>query len=50
LAPPLVIGLTLFGGVQLICLGILGEYLGRIYDEVKCRPAWIIAASTEPNA
>ena len=40
--PTLVISILFLGGVQLICLGILGEYIARIYDEVKGRPHWVI--------
>lgn len=34
------------GGIQLICLGVLGEYIGKIYMETKCRPRYIISEKT----
>ena len=40
----LVVAVTFLGGVQLLSIGILGEYLARIFNEVKRRPNYIIAA------
>jgi polyisoprenyl-phosphate glycosyltransferase len=39
------LALLFLGGIQLICIGILGGYMGRVYMEVKRRPLWIIADS-----
>ena len=40
--PTLVILVTFLGGIQLISVGILGEYIGRIYEEVRGRPKFIV--------
>lgn len=44
--PTVVAGLMFFSGVQLLSIGIIGEYVGRIFDEVKQRPVYVIAQDT----
>ena len=41
--PSILISVMFFAGVQLIFLGIIGEYLGRVYEEVKSRPLFLVA-------
>jgi len=40
--PTIVILVSLFSGIQLLSLGVIGEYVGRIYDEVRNRPKYIV--------
>lgn len=47
--PTIAAGMMFFAGVQLLFIGILGEYLARIYDEVKGRPPYIVAEVTKPK-
>jgi len=48
--PSLVVGLMTIGGVQLIMIGIVGEYIGKILSELKARPIYFVAEHTEKQA
>jgi dolichol-phosphate mannosyltransferase len=48
--PTLVILILFMGGIQLIFLGVIGEYIGRIYDEVKKRPNYVIRETCGLNS
>ncbi len=41
--PTLIISIMFFSGIQLISLGVIGEYLGRVYEEVKGRPLFVVS-------
>ncbi len=45
--PTLVVSIAFFSGVQLISLGVLGEYIARIFNEVKGRPLYLVAERVE---
>ena len=46
--PTVVVSIMFFSGVQLLFIGILGEYLARVYEEVKGRPPYVVAEVVKP--
>ncbi|MDI1343218.1 MAG: glycosyltransferase family 2 protein [Pseudolabrys sp.] len=48
--PSLVVGLMVLGGVQLMMIGVLGEYIGKLLSEIKGRPVYFVAEHTVKNA
>ena len=48
--PSMVVGLMVLGGVQLIMIGIVGEYIGKILSELKARPVYFVAEHTLKTA
>ena len=47
--PSLVVGLMVIGGVQLIMIGIVGEYIGKLLSEMKARPIYFVAEHSVKN-
>jgi dolichol-phosphate mannosyltransferase len=45
----LILAVLLTGGIELFCFGILGEYVGRIYTEIKQRPLFVVRETLEPG-
>ena len=48
--PTLAVAVSFLGGVQLLSVGILGEYIGRIFNEVKQRPTYLVSQVTRSPA
>ena len=48
--PSLVVGLMTIGGVQLIMIGVMGEYIGKILSEIKARPIYFVAEHSVKSA
>jgi hypothetical protein len=46
----LIVSVMFFSGIQLMSLGIIGEYIGRIFAEVKRRPLYVVAERIGPAA
>ena len=47
--PSLIVMVLLLGGIQLMALGVIGEYLGRLYEESKQRPIYVVRMILGPS-
>jgi hypothetical protein len=48
--PSLMVGIMVIGGVQLLMIGILGEYIGKLLSEIKARPVYFVAEHSVKGA
>ena len=48
--PSLVVGMMVIGGAQLLMIGVLGEYIGKLLSEIKARPVYFVAEHSVKNA
>ena len=48
--PSLVVGLMVLGGVQLMMIGVMGEYIGKLLSEIKARPVYFVAEHSLKSA
>jgi polyisoprenyl-phosphate glycosyltransferase len=48
--PSLVVSVMVIGGVQLILIGVLGEYIGKLLSEIKSRPVYFVAEHSVKRA
>ena len=48
--PSLVVGVMVLGGVQLVMIGVLGEYIGKMLSEIKARPVYFVAEHSVKSA
>jgi dolichol-phosphate mannosyltransferase len=46
----LILAILLMGGVEMFGFGVVGEYIGRIYTEIKQRPLFVVRETLEPNS
>jgi hypothetical protein len=48
--PSLIVGIMMIGGVQLVMIGVLGEYIAKILNEIKARPVYFVAEHRTKSA